>query len=278
MLVTMKQQGVYQVVANADKVMAAFPMPPGSRLVNVKGQIDFGPSSVVNQEAVIGSAITAFVLPIQDPDAAEDVNAIWDKGVPKDEAEADDAIDLDTGTADTTPDWEPGVPDLVSIIGLEQAPEFFSRASWMSINSHPTFIHINTTIFFMPGEVVSLDVQPRIHSELYSMALIAFSSPVMTVHTTTDRDAPTKPQWGMLMYLETAIENMMQSLFSFPEAGQEQLYEDMSTYMAFLTEPPLEEEASRAADFLAKTYNVNARVTAQIVMPEKGAPSNLASG
>jgi len=278
MLVSMKQSGLYVVSDNEDKVLAAFPMPPGSRLVNVKGQVDFGPAAVLPQESLAASAITAFVLPIVDPDAAEDVDAIWDKGVPKDEAEADDAIDLDSGTADTTPDWEPGAPDLVSIIGLEQAPSWFERVTYMSIHSHPTFIHINTTIFYLPGEVVGINAQPRIHSDLYSIALLAFSSPTTSVTTAAARNAPTKQQWGMLMYLETAIENMMQSLFSFPEAGAESPYEDMSAYMAALTEPPVEEESGRAGNFDPTTYNVNIRLMAQVVMPEKGAPSNLASG
>lgn len=278
MLVSMKQHGLFAIAANTDQVLAAFPMPPGSSLVNVKGSIDFGPTARIAQEAVIASGITAFVLPVADPDAASPVDTIWDQQVPKDEAEADDVIDLDTGTIDPTPDWEPGVPDLVSIIGLDQAPEWFSRASWMSINTHPVHIHLDTTIFYLPGDSISVDAQPRIYTAMYAMAMIAFSSPITTVTTNVQRSAPTKQQWGMLMYLETAVENMMQSLFSFPEAGQEQLYEDMSTFLASLTEPAVEEEAARGNNFTPVTYNVNMRMTAQIVMPEKGAPSNLSSG
>lgn len=278
MLVSMKQTGLYTVAANEDKVMGAWPMPPGSRLVNVKGHIDFGPQAPIAFDAVLASAITAFVLPVVDPDAAADVDSIWDKQVPKDEAEADDAIDLDTGTADPTPEWEPGVPDLVSIIGLDQAPEWFGRETWMTINTHPTNIHKDTTEKYWPGQVVNIDAQPRIGTQLYSIAMIAFSSPVATVVVATARNAPTKQQWGMLMFLETSIENMMQSLFSFPEAGQEQLYEDMSTYMGALTEPAVEVESTRANDFTPLTFNVNVRLTAQVMMPEKGAPSNLSSG
>lgn len=278
MLVTMKQAGLLVVAAGADRVLAAWPMPPKSRLVNVQGKITYGPTAVLALDAVVAAAVSGFVLPVPDPDAAVGVNALWDRLVPKDTAQADDAIDLDTLTADTSPEWEPGIPDLITILGLDQNPEWFRRRTWMDINSHPTFIHLDTTVKFLPGEVVSVKAQPRIGTDVFAMAMIGFSSPLTTITIAGEETSPTKPQWGMLMFLETTIVDMMKLLFSLPETGAESPYEDASIYLADLTERGVGEESGRGDDFTAVSYNVNFHLTAQIWMKEHGEISNLASG
>ncbi len=279
MLVTMKQAGLYTVAANTDIVLAAFPMPPGSRFVNIQGSVDYGVAAPAAFDKVQAAGLAGFVLPVLDPDAAQNIDTMWDMQVPKDETQVDDAIDLDQATgSDPTPEWEPGSPDLITIVGLDQAPQWFRRRDWLSINTHPLGVHFNSTLQYLPGSVVPIKAQPRIRSDMYSMAVLGFSAPVTDVVTTTVRTAPTKQQWGMLMFLEETITNMMQLLFSFVEAGAESPYEDASTFLAFLTEPAVEEQSGRSADFASTTYNVNIHVTAQIVMPDHKSSGNLGSG
>lgn len=278
MLVTMKQAGVQRVNSGADTVLCSFPMPPQSRLVNVQGTVTFGPMAVIALDQVCASALSGFVLPVKDPDGNVAADTIWDEEVPKDAAQADDAIDLDAETADASPEWEPGLPDLITILGLEQHPEWFRRRTWMDINSHPNFIHLDTTVKYLPGEVVRIKAQPRIGTDIFALAMLGFSSILSTITTTTTLKAPTKQQWGMLMFLETTIVDMMKLLFSLPEAGAESPYEDASIFLADLTEPAVMEVAARAADFIPVNYNVNYRVTAQIFMKEHGEINNLASG
>jgi len=278
MLVTMKRAGLRAVIAGTDTVLCSFAMPPKSRLVNVQGTVTFGPSVVLEADKVAASALSGYVIPVPDPDAAVGVDVLWDQQVPKDEQQADDALDLDTGTADVTPEWEPGIPDLITILGLEQVPQWFRRRTWMDINSHPNFIHLDTTVKYLPGEVVRIRAQPRIGTDVFAMAMLGFSSVLTTVTTTAVELAPTKQEWGMLMFLESTIVDMMKLLFSFPETGAESPYEEASVFLADLTESPVVETSDRAQDFKAATYNVNYRVTAQVFMKEHGEINNLASG
>ncbi len=148
----------------------------------------------------------------------------------------------------------------------------------MDINSHPQFIHLDTTVKYLPGDTARVNAQPRIGTDVFAMAMLGFSSVLATITTTSLETAPTKQQWGMLMFLESTIVDMMKLLFSFPEAGAESPYEEASVFLADLTESPVIEVSGRATDFVSVAYNVNYRITAQVFMKEHGEISNLASG
>jgi len=278
MLVTIKQVDILSVVAETDTVIMAVPIPPGGRLATVKGHVDYNPQAVLAHDAVVACGLIGVVLPLLDPDAVTNVDTMFDQQVPKDETIVDDGLDLDFGAADATPEWEPGLPDLVELVGMSQVPEWYRRRRYMSINTHPRFIHLDTTVKYLPGESVNFDLAPRVHSSVFSMALLAFSSPVMTSTAAAGRVTPNKQEWGMLMFLSDTITNMMKELFSIVEAGAESPYEEAADFLAALTEPVVHVTAGRANDFTAVTWNVNSVLTSQVVMPDLEAPSNLSSG
>lgn len=278
MLVTSKKVSLRQVSANTDEVLSSVPIPPGGRLAKVDLTMSYGPSAVVAFDAVLACGIIGFVLPVLDPDAAASVATIWDQLVPKDEEQADDSIDLDTVAADATPEWEPGAPDLGALLGINDNVEFFRRRVYMDINSHPQFIHLDTTVKFLPGDSFSSSITPGVRSDVFSLAMIGFSSPVTTITTTAEDLAPTKQEWGLMMFLEDTIKGLMILLFSLPEAGAESPFEEQAAFISKLTEPSVQESSARAGDFTAVTWNVNTRCTWQVVMPEHGEVSNLTSG
>ncbi len=278
MLVTTKKISLRQVAANTDEVVATCPVPPGGRLAKVDLRMSYGPSSVVAFDAVLACAVIGFMLPILDPDAATSVATLWDQLVPKDESQADDEIDLDQiTTADPTPEWEPGAPDLGALLDINDNVEFFRRRVWMDINSHPQFIHLDTTVKYLPGESWSSSLAPGVRSDVFAMAMVGFSSPVTTISTTAEDTAPTKQEWGWMMFLEDTIKGLMIVLFSATEAGATTPYVEQATFISKLTEPSIHEASQRAGDFTATTWNVNTQCTFQVVMPEHGERANLTS-
>ncbi len=277
MLVTMRRAGLNVVNNNTDEVLCAFPMPPGSRLVNVWLNFDCSVTATLGVEKVVAYALRGFILPVLDPDAASTWESIWDTLVPKDETQASGAIDLDTGTADDTPEWTPGAPDLTALMDLKTSVELYRRRTWLSASTHPRFIHLDTTVKYLPGDAVKSRIKGARRTDVFAGAVFAFSSPGTTLTETTVVLAPTKQQWGMLMFLEATLVRMMVELFTIFEAGAESPYEEASDFIAELTEPLVNEVSGRAGDFSAVTWAVNYQVTAQVVMPEHGEFSNLSS-
>jgi hypothetical protein len=276
----MKRFTLHQVAANTDEVLAGFPMPPGSTLVNAWVKMDCSPIARVAVEAVVAYAVKGYVLPILDPEGAATWLTIWDNLVPKDELQADDALDLTSGAADTTPFTEFGVPNLNEIVSLEPfgMTEIFKRAEIVSKNTHPHHLHLDTTHFYWPGVSFSSHISRAVRSRGFSGVLFGFASPVMTSHSTQEAAIPTKEHWAMLMFLENTLENMLISLAGITEAGATIPYSSASTFLGTLLEPVVLEVTARAADFLAVSWDVNSSITVQVDMPGKPNMGNISGG
>ncbi len=280
MLVTMKRHTLHQVAADSDAVLCGFPMPPGSTFVNGWVKLDCSPIARVAVEAVVAYAVKGYVLPVLDPEGDADWLTIWDNLVPKDEAQADDALDLTSGAADTTPFTEFGIPNLNEIVSLEPfgMTEIFKRSEIVTKNTHPHHLHLDTTHFYWPGVSFSSHISKPVRSRGFSGAVFGFASPVMTQSQTTEDDIPSKEEWAMLMFLENTLENMLISLAGITEAGATIPYASAMSFLGNLLEPAVLEVTARAADFLAVSWDVNSSITVQVDMPGKPNMGNISGG
>ncbi len=281
-LVSMKRQIIGNVGNSADLVMCGWPLPPRSTLVNVKGRISLALAVTTGQEidTVWAYGITAYILPVLDMDAAATFDTIWDTIVPKDELQADDALDLDTGTADTSPEMEPGLPNLNSIMGIDvtDRERVCKRFVFVTYPSHPGGLHLSTTLKYVPSDAFQVNIRSQYFVSKPSVLLFGISSPVTNNTSATIETAPSKQEWGMLMFLEHTIENMMQLLFSFPEAGAESPYEEASAFIAKLVEPLLTETTGRSANLPLAAWDFNCLLTAQVNVRGPKSLSNLSGG
>ncbi len=280
MLVSMKRSRIGQAVVGTDTVIAGWPIPPGGRLVNVKGNINMKQNVVNALEAVLHYGVSGYVVPVLDPDAAADLDAIWDTLIPKDETEADDALDFDTGTADPTPEVEPGEPNINAVLGIDAVDivEVFKRRKWITASNSPVGIHLDTTMKYTPMDNFSVNVSRQVSVARPSMLLFGMSMPVTTTTQTAQRTAPTKQEWGMMIYLESTLEDMMKLLISLPEAGAESPYEEAAAMLADLLEPTVIEDTARAGDFVGATMDFECFLTAQVDFAKPRSLSNLSAG
>lgn len=277
MLVTMRRVAIIQVATGADMVFAGFPMPPGSKLVQVRGKVSVAPSARLAIEEFVAYGCSGFVVPVLDPDAASSQQTIWDVIVPKDDAVGSDVLDLDTSSADSSPEFAVGSVDLNAVLGIEDGyQEIYRRRQFMSYGSHPMAHHLDTTHFYWPAEQFNIKVSQPIGTDRFAMALFGFSSPTLG-ESTTEPTAPSKAEWGMMMFLDSTLEDMSKQILGLTEAGAETPYDTAATFLAKLLEPIILEQAARATDSIGIIWDVNAVMMAQVHMPGSQSFSNLSS-
>lgn len=275
----MRRKSLTQVAGGSDTVLAGCPVPPGGRLTQAHINISAVLLQALAIEEVVEYGVAGYLLPVLDPDSATGFNTIWDTLVPKDDVAADDTIDLDTGTSDTTPFAELGEVNMNAVLGIDgvDSVEFFRNDGFISYASNPQGFHKDTTLFYLPAVSIRATAKRGYATEQPAVALLGFASPVLGQTQVGSHSAPSKSSWGMMMFLESTITDMMKLLFSLPEAGAESPYEEASAFITDLLEPVMTEETNRATDWLSTSWDVNTKVTFQVFMPDLSSMGNLSS-
>lgn len=259
---------VSDVDAASDAVIADYPIPEGGRLNNVHLEVHVigAEGMLINQATWYG--ISGFVLPLADADLADSVDDIWDLGVPKDVNITAGAWDMDEATADTTPEFEIGTPDIHAVVDMQPGEilEIFRRRTMLSLAKGGNFKDVlAATDEVVVTDYFSTDVRRNVNVNEPSMVLFGASSPDTLQTTTTVPTAPTEIQWVLLKYLEVALEQAFMSIVGLTEAGAETPYAESMAFIASLVEETVFEET--AASYLAQSLRVFCNSTFDITVP-----------
>lgn len=267
------------VATNTDEVIAGYPLPADGVLNNVHLELHIiGPEGEkFDSMSIYG--MSGFVIPVLDPDGGATFDAIWDAQVPKDVAMSAGGFDIDTGAADTQPEFEIGVPDVSAIMDLVAgAPiEIFRRRKYLTIANERNVRDVVTAgsdLKLVTDHFIT-DVKRRVRVPDPSVVLFGLSSPDTTNTSTTIKAIPTEAEWSLLQYLEVALEQAFMSLVGLTEAGAETPYVDSMTFIAELVEDVVFEET--ALSFTPTSWNVYCISTFDISVPGKIAMGVLTS-
>lgn len=213
--------------------------------------------------------MSGFVIPVLDPDGGATFDAIWDAQIPKDVALAAGGFDIDTGAADTQPEFEIGLPDVSAIMDLVAGNpmEIFRRRKYLSIANERNVRDVVSAGADqkMVTDFFTTTVSKRVRVQQPSVVLFALSSPDTTNTTTTVKAIPSEAEWSLLQYLEVALENAFMSLVGLTEAGAESPYEESLAFLAELVEDVVFEQA--AASFTPTAWRVFTIATFDITVP-----------
>lgn len=221
-------------------MIASYPLPQDGVLNNVWLSVHvIGPESTPYNQAVI-YGVSGFVVPVPDPDSGMLVDLLWDNLVPKDVLESQGAFDLDTGAADTTPEFEIGIPDISAIFDLQamEPKEIFRRRKLITVASNPSgYLSVDSaTDLFTPLDHFTTQVRKNVRVGMPSMVMFGFSSPGTTNTTAVEAVIPSEKEWMLLQFLEVALENAFQYVAGLVETGAETPYEESSQFIAHLVE------------------------------------------
>lgn len=260
-----------QILINAgtDRVIAEYPLPVGGKLngVHLECHVLGLEESLATHMFMYG--ISGFVVPLPDPDAAINVDTLWDNLIPKDLDAGSGVFDIDTGALDATPEFEIGELDLTAIFDIQGlAPrEIFRRRKRITLASNPSgFQQIASSAdLLVPLDFFATQIKKAVRVSSPSMVLFGFSSPDLTQTTATVRTAPLESQWFQYQFLEMTIEQMLMFVGGLVESGAETPYEEASAFIADLIEATVFEQSAGFYD--AITWNCYTTATFDVSVP-----------
>lgn len=267
------------VAAGTDGLITSYPLPAGGRLNGVHLNVHvLGSEGAQFQQAVM-YGLSGFVVPVPDPDSGAALENLWDLLIPKDVDESSGVLDLNTGSNDTSPEFEMGEPDwsgVFNVTSLNPQQIFKRRKLLTTLNGMVNYETVAAAAdLWVPGDHFSTQLKRNVSVGMPSMVLFGFSSPSLDDTNQTAILIPTEIQWTLLQYLEITLENAFMSLIGLVEAGAETPFEDSAVFIASLIEDDVFEGTSGA--FLAMAWTIFTQATFDITVPGRLAQRTLTS-
>lgn len=253
-----------------DVVIGGCLVPSEGSLNNVWGDCHvIGLDDITHEKAAL-YGLTGYVVHEPDPDNTQSFDTLWDVMVPKDTDVASGALDLSTGSADVSPEFEPGEPNIERMMDgsvLDDDNMFFKRRKMITFASSPSGFDVGgTPDSYIPTDRFRIRSGKKVNVDLMSVALLGFSSPQMDDTTTTIWTTPSdEAVWMQLKYIDMVLEQAFVQLIGLTEAGAETPWEDAATMLEDFLEPTVVEQT--AADFASEDYNVFTSLTFDISVP-----------
>lgn len=257
------------LAGGSDVAIGGVLLPSECTLNNVWGEVHVIASAAIDWDKAAMYGAGGYVLPVEDPNATNSFQTIWDTMVPKDADFAAGALDLDAESANTAPAFEPGEPNILRLMDLQvndQKNEFFKRRKLLSFANRNTGFEAGTPDTYIPVDVFRVRSRKSITADYMSAAIMALSSPSMDDMTTTVwASAADSVHWMQIKYLDVTLEQAFMQLAGLVETGAETPWEDAAALLEDLLEPTVVEVT--AGDFAGLTFNIFASLTFDVTVP-----------
>lgn len=264
---------------DTDDVIAGLFMPGDTMVSNIRGHVDLH-STILSVNNVVLAAIEGWVLPISDPDAASTMSALWDALVPKDTAL--DAMDLDSGAADSTPFYEGGsiVWEKVFDVGLQPRRVFhwhdmFSLGRSIAVSQQD----VETPFLqeWFAGKSVPIKIHRPIRVKVPSLLVFGIASPLLDqTSATSPIQGLAEEKWFQIKYIDHVTERAMLHLMGLTEAGAETPFVEAATLLRNHLDPAILE--SDAGTLVGTTWFASGELTFEHHVPGSMPKGTLTGG
>lgn len=268
------------MAADSDIVVASAPIPQGGSLVGVSGELHMIGVEGASIQQISSYGFGGEVVPVVDPEATVNVEALWDTLVPKaidpTIVAATTVIDVDWDDQDTTPQIEQGEVEMNQLLGIAEVNKqiFTPRLEYMSWANSPQGGWVaGTPDVWNPSDFKTFASSRKINADLPSYAMLAVTSPLTDDEETSESTISGAQEWAMLENLRSIMEDMWRINVGLVEAGAESPYAEVSALIEELVAPSIIQPA--AAKLIAQTYTVFCRARWIIDMPDSSVPRVL---
>jgi hypothetical protein len=219
------------------------------------------------------------VLPLQDPDTPVSYDVLWDEMVPKDEdlGSGTDVFDLDTATADTDPEFEPGEPDISKILREDTVmAEIWKRRQLISFPKSPVGFQAGTPDTYYPIDAFKSSISKPIRIDYPSVILFGVSSPNLSDINATLESSLSESSLMQMKYIDTVLERALMAALGLIEAGAETPWIEALSVLEEILEPDLFQTTSSA--WSTNTWTCFSTVTFDVSVPGEFGKVALTSG
>lgn len=244
------------VAPGTDVAAFGLSLPSDSVVNDIRVKMMFSGTDM-NFGTTVAYAVEMWILPILDPDAANDYDDIMDALVPKDTDVQ--TIDLDTGAADTSPFWEPGEADWSKLLDIGLRPRrLYHKHEWKTIASPGGFLRQDTETPFnniwLPTGEMTIRVKRRLRVSQPSVLVLAVGSPSLDDTTITPHGHLLENEWGRVKYAGDMLKQAHMDLIGLTEAGAETPWEEATDLLQKHLMPDMVEIT--AGSYATQTWTV----------------------
>ncbi len=276
MLLYPKMVAQADVIPGEDQVIAAMAIPGNSKLTSCWLDISMVADVAINVVAASMYAITGYIVPMLDPDAATAPNTMWDNQIPKDDALALDVIDMDTGAADTTAEVQIGDPSIEELFNVSSRPEqIFKRVELITFGKQSAGFEVGTPDTYIPRDAFKTQIKRKYFVELPSMLLLGISAPAVRAVGTVPFTPQTVQDWMQLRFMADTAEDAWKLAAGIPEPGAESPYEDAATLIDAYLEQFWQETSG---SFVSSGYRVFVSMRCAVDVEGSLSITSLSSG
>lgn len=235
-----KRKASRPIAIGTDLIMFGVSLPSGSVLHDVKVDLRMSSGLLQASGTLLMYAVEGWLLPVLDPDAAQNLDTMWDSLVPKDTDV--EVVDLDTGAADATPFFEPGEPDFSNLFDVGLRPEriyHYNRLLSISDGAMAIF-QDNQTPFsavWVAGDQRTIRVRKGYRISQPTVLCFGVASPSLDDTDSTIPTALAEEKWGQLKYIGHVLERALLHVFGVIEAGAETPWEEATALLKEILEP-----------------------------------------
>lgn len=237
--------------AGIDQVLFGIPMPPGSTLNRIHGEVHCVGAEGVEYKRTNMYGLSGQVVPLYDLDDTSTYDTIWDLLVPKEEAETEGGFDLDLAT-DSQPEFQPGGElDWESIFEISnlQPREIYRRRAMVSVASNATGYNSvdAATDTYTPVDTTMVNVRRRTRVAMASVFLCGFSAPAFDqISAAAAMIVPTEKNWLQYKFLGVTLQQALISAIGLVASGTQEPYTEALAWLAELLEPNAIEDTGAA--------------------------------
>lgn len=252
------------LAAGEDRVFANAPVAhEGGRFLGAHGVVKV----VANNDQNINSAVMIFgrgVVAI-DPnfnDGSSDIDEVWDRIVPKDEAHSLTAgtgqldTQVDVGDEETETFSEPGLPSptILAEGNAVWAKRVWDHSEILTFADTSDGFKDATPDTFIPNVVFGMQASQRVQmDDIPGHAMFALGNPLLTATSSTVPNVIQSREWLMLRHLTRLIDEAWMQFAGLDETGAESPFADIAALIVELTEPTMHEET--AGTWASQSFN-----------------------
>lgn len=234
--------------ATGDVALMAISLPSDSRIHSIRFRGGLLPNlegQELPADEVTTYALEAWMLPIDDPDAAADIDDVWDTLVPKDTDVQ--TLDLDAETADSSVFYEPGETDWSAVFDVGIRPHrLWHHHRDISINNTLGIKFIDSQTPFepkwQPGAEFSFTRNKPLFISQPSILVIGIGLPAGDDTVSVVELPLQENEWPRVKYLGDVMLLALQEVLGLTEATAETPFEEAADLIQRHLDPDVMEE------------------------------------
>lgn len=268
------------VSANTDEVLFGLALPSDCELQAIWGNCQGITDGDIDVKNAVWCGMTIYIANHADPDDVTSFNTLWDEIVPKDNLEVPGAFNLDQATADASPDFNLGEPDVMMLFDQGQPPnKLWSRQQLVSFASAPlghTAVAADQDDYWPTFVWDRIRVRKNVRVKVPSLVMAGFSSPDTPAQTTT-LPLVTQNSYQVIKYMKSMLEYAWIEWMNLTEpVGGELPFENLAASIINYLEPvAFIETASRMPGI---NWQVWSSWRAQVKVPGEMSIGSLSAG